>query len=243
MAEGGLGRRIPTDWRHVAKFPLSAVQPETVATVERILLEPSKSWRRFYDQGHEGACVGFAGSQVMSILNSVPYDTHYYDARWLWNQAKMIDEWTDTNPGDDNGTSVRAAMDVLRAQGHVRMIHKKTLAAAPGEGILANRWATTVDEVRTCIANGIPVELGINWYSLFDRPKQNDQEEWWIPADTDLGHIRGGHAICVIGASDLRQAVQFPNSWGLEYPVTWMPYAILSRVLHEDGEATIISDR
>ena len=111
----GLGRRVPSDWEHVSKYPLRAVQPETVQTVERILYRPTKPWREFYNQGQEGACVGFGSSEMMSILNH-----RRYDARWLWNEAKKIDEWPDTNPGDDNGTSVRAAMDVLRTEGHIR---------------------------------------------------------------------------------------------------------------------------
>src|SRR6185436_1026541 len=97
------------------------------------------SWYSFYDQGQEGACVGFGSSRMMSLLNR-----RRYDARWLWNQAKRIDEWPETNPGDDNGTSVKAAMDILRTRGHVR---DGGTAVLEGEGIAANRWATRVDQV------------------------------------------------------------------------------------------------
>jgi hypothetical protein len=239
----GLGRRVPTDWVHVDRYPLRAVQPETVQTVETVLYRPGKSWRQFYDQGQEGACVGFGSSECMSILNHARYD-----ARWLWDRAKEVDEWPDTNPGDDNGTSVRAAMDVLRDKGHVRVVGGRDKAPNPADGIAANRWATTVDEIRTCIANGVPVVIGVNWYSLFDNPisrpmVRGGRGEWWIDPKGDLGSIRGGHCVCLIGASDSRQAVRFPNSWGLNYPITWMPYAILQRLIQEDGEATVIVDR
>jgi hypothetical protein len=102
----------------------------------------SEGWYEFYDQGHEGACVGFGCSRMMSLLNR-----KRYDARWLWNQAKMIDEWPDTNPGDDNGTSVRAACDVLRLQGHVVYRSSNEKAADVKEGIAANRWATNAQQV------------------------------------------------------------------------------------------------
>ena len=46
----------------------------------------------------------------MSLLNR-----KRYDARWLWDWAKSTDEWPETNPGDDQGTSVRAACDILRS--------------------------------------------------------------------------------------------------------------------------------
>ena len=70
------------------------------------LLQDSQSWWDFYDQGREGACVGFGCSRMMSLLNR-----KRYDARWLWDWAKSTDEWPETNPGDDQGTSVRAACD------------------------------------------------------------------------------------------------------------------------------------
>jgi hypothetical protein len=83
----------------------------------------------------------------MSILNR-----RYYDARWLWNEVKEIDEWPETTPDDNYGTSVRAAMDVLRTLGHVHILRGEAKPAAPEEGSLENRWATTVDEIRTCVA-------------------------------------------------------------------------------------------
>lgn len=100
-------------------------------------------WWDFYDQGAEGACVGFGCSRVMSLLNR-----KRYDARWLWNEAKKIDEWPETNPGDDNGTSVRAALDVLRRQGHI-VYRAKNEPDYPSraEGIQANRWITSIDDL------------------------------------------------------------------------------------------------
>src|SRR5437763_9432675 len=118
------GRLVPPDWRHVERYPYAAVAPPSAAAVERAL--PLPGYRKRYDQGSEGACVGFASSWMMSILNR-----RLYDAPWLWNQAKAIDDWPDTNPGDDNGTSVRAAMDVLRTLGHVRIYNGAERPPAP----------------------------------------------------------------------------------------------------------------
>lgn len=117
---------------------------------------PDGAWR-FYDQGSEGACVGFGTSQMMSILNE-----KFYFARWLWDRAKEIDYWDDTNPGDDSGTSVKAALDVLRIQGHIGWsdtydsmntdgqasdwVARAKLAPVSSEGISANRWITSMDD-------------------------------------------------------------------------------------------------
>jgi hypothetical protein len=227
-----LGRKVPTDWKHADKYPLTGVMvkvkrvPVTIGvnwyaafdtpvkSGSRFLIgkdpkalgkvrgghcvtipdDPAHdlaSWWDFYDQGSEGACVGFGSSRMMSLLNR-----KRYDARWLWNEAKKIDEWTDTNPGDDNGTSVRAAMDVLRGSGHVPAGKK---APSVSEGISVNRWATKVSEILDVLGNPLYAKLGM---------------------------------------------VPILNSWGRGFPhVTWMPLETLQRLLDEDGEATMVTDR
>jgi hypothetical protein len=231
-----LGRRTPTDFEHVERHPLTAdttpTKPAPVAIginwysafdkpekdnrgrwwIGRgdlgsirgehcVCLEPgagnerdTSGWYWFYDQGREGACVGFGCSRMMSLLNR-----KRYDARWLWDRAKEVDEWPDTNPGDDNGTSVRAALDVLRTRGHV--VYKAHDEDGPSvtEGISANRWATRADEVLAALQSPLGTRLG---------------------------------AVCVL------------NSWGRSWPQrVWMPASVLQRLLDEDGEAGVVTDR
>lgn len=245
MADKPLGRKIPTDWKHIQKYPMRAVMAADVTKVEKILKLPYWHWQ--HDQGSEGACVGFGSSMMMSIMNEsqarlakLPPYVHLYNARWLWNEAKKIDEWDDTNPGDNEGTSVRAAMDVLRTLGHVRVVRKLDKPADISQGIKENRWATKIDEMRAAIAEGKPVSIGVYWYANFDNPKPKGKE--FIIGEGDLGLIRGGHCVCVYGASDKRQAFKIKNSWGKDYPLVWMPYETMERLLREDGEATLITD-
>jgi hypothetical protein len=163
----------------------------------------SYGWIDFYNQGYEGACVGFGASRAMSLMNR-----EKYNAWWLWNQAKKVDEWPDTNPGDDNGTSVRAAMDVLRLNGHVPwrtgMDHDANFKlydypAKFERGIQANRWARNMDDVLTALGSARYNKMGL---------------------------------------------VPFLNSWGRDYPhIVWMPVATWDRLLKEDGEFTVITDR
>lgn len=243
-----LKRIPPTDFKHVQKYLFRAVAPKTVANVEDRLSLPYWHWQ--HDQGREGACVGFALSFMMSILNEQqaraipqkPY-VHKYNSRWLWSEAKRIDEWPETNPGDDNGTSVRAGCDVLRTLGHQRILGKVTNQADISQGIKENRWAITVDEIRTAISQGIPVVLGIDWMSNFDNPKLKGRD-YWI-GEGDLGYVRGGHAICVYGASDKRQAFALKNSWGKSYPLVWIPYKVVGELIQADryGEACLVTDR
>lgn len=114
------------------------------------------AWWDFYDQFHEGACVGFGATRCMSLINR-----KRYFARWLWDRAKDVDGFSDTNPGDDNGTTVRAALDVLRERGHVPWkasyasmddqpadsFPRSGLSPVLGEGISANRWIRSMDDM------------------------------------------------------------------------------------------------
>ena len=261
-----LGRLIPDDDQHIKKYPYTAIKPAAVDRVEKILLLPV--WHKTHNQGGSSACVPHASSMERSITNStqnrllrIVCPARRYDPMWLWDQAKLADEWSDTNPGDNNGTSVRAAYDVLRVQGH-RIIKKSGIkinpssgfpeitdpneaAPDPAQGVATNRWATTVDQIRTAVDDGLPVCIGVNWYSNFDDPVPKrgmfGQDEFWI-GQGRLGTLEGGHSICIYGASARRQAFKAKNNW-LDYPLVWLPYETMNGLLREDGEACLVVDR
>lgn len=247
---GGLGRRAPTNLDHVRRMPFSAVAAQTVASVERRMILPR--WHKTHDQGQEGSCVGHGTSMMLAILNEHqvrrqgqrdPYIR--YNPWWLWNRAKEVDEWDDTVPGDTNGTSVKAACQIISTEGHVlwKDTAKQTQEDSPqiDFGISQVRWAVSVDEVRTAIAACIPVSIGVNWYSRFGSPEYKNGE-YWIGNST-FGTISGGHCVCVYGASDERQAVRIKNSWGPSYPEVYLPYKALERLIEENGEIALSTDR
>lgn len=229
---GGLGRRKPEDFKHVEKFPYSLLAPTSVEVVNKTFKLPYWHWT--HDQGSEGACEGFGNSMMMTLLNKKRYNPW-----WLWNQGKMIDEWSDTNPGDNNGTSGRAVCEVLKTQGHT--LWKKE-APSLEHGIQEYRWATTVDEMRTGIANNAPIAIGVDWYENFDKPEKRSNG-WWIGLAGSLGKVRGGHCVCVYGASDKKQAFRVKNSWGRNFPLVWLPYKTMEILLKDAGEACLITDR
>lgn len=233
MTEGSLGRREPTDWEHVDKYPLRALpqgeRPKDVPSAIGInwypefdrpfkgrdrrwrvavpsrtsrirgghcicvkpprVIDPTEWWI-FYNQGEEGACVGFGESRMQSLMNRRRYNAH-----WLYKWAQDHDEWTDTPPQE--GTSVRAGLDGLRTVGHVRAGARQSGEPDAAQGIATNRWATDIDD--------------------------------WLAA------------IGWAGAEE----VPFLNSWGKSYPhIVWMPVSGgLDRLMREDGEFSIITDR
>lgn len=241
-----LGRFVPDDWEHYDRYPLSNaprvptttpvvlgvnwyaeldqpirdrdglwwVAPHGPGTLTRIMgghavcLEPggaptSRSSHRFHDQKTDGSCVGWALSRAMTILNHRKYSAH-----WLWDRAKECDRWPETNPGDGEGTSIRAGAEVLRHLGHVPWqwrhhwhdhTHRAHYTPDLADGIHAYRWASSVDEIHAVLANP---------------------------------------------TADALEAVPILNSWGLQWPYrVWMPDDVLHRLLAEDGEAAIPTDR
>jgi hypothetical protein len=244
------GRFIPDDWRHVERYPIGALAEEerpsqvpvvigvnwyrefdkpeqdeksgeffvakggakTLTSVRGghcVCLEPGDAPDKdasyqFYNQGQEGACVGFGWSRCMTLLNGA----QDYTARWLWDRAKERDEWPETKPGDNNGTSVRAAGEVLVALGHVEW--KKAYAhdewqarekyqPKVDDGLKVFRWAKDVADVHAALGNKRADELG---------------------------------------------AVPILNSWGDGYPHrVWLPDDVLARLIKEDGEVAIPTDR
>jgi hypothetical protein len=245
-----LGRFIPDDWGHVESYPLTALSPDERPTQTPVVigvnwyvefdnpetdessgetfvarggadsltqvrgghcvcLEPGgemtdrDEWRKFYNQGREGACVGFGWSRCMSLLNS-----QEYAARWLWDRAKESDQWPQTNPGDNNGTSVRSGGDVLVGKGHVvwsesdaddEWQERESYTPDGSQGISVFRWAQSVDDVHAVLGNPRADELG---------------------------------------------ALPILNSWGEDYPArVWMPDDVFERLMREDGEVAIPTDR
>lgn len=239
-----LDRRVPKDWKHVEKYPARALlRGKAFVTPREVLLNIPRQYREEYDQGTEGACVGYSQSWMMSILNRMQYDAYR-----LYAAAQGIDEWADTPPAD--GTSLRAGFDVLRTVGHWRIYGGKTRAPMLVNGISANRWAKEVEELKIALSIGTPVNLGINWYeSFYDPmmlPRDGDRrrKDYWIGSGSQWGIVAGGHAITCVGYSDEREAFALCNTWGESYPfIVWLPYRAFSRLMNEDGEAGIVTDR
>lgn len=224
-----LGRRVPTDFEHLDRWPLRALairdQPVRFPVVigvnwfeafdhpvkgkdglwrvngplgrvrggHCVCLKPNRvndpaSWWTFYNQVG-GSCVGHGSSRAMSLLNRLRYD-----APWLYHAAQAIDEWADTPP--EEGTSVRAGMEVLRTLGHVRTGGRRIRPVNPADGIAAYRWAESIDEVQRVLGYPNADELPVL------------------------------------------------NSWGRGYPhVTWFPCETLDRLRRDDGEFAIVTDK
>jgi len=154
-------------------------------------LDDSASWWEWFNQGQEGACVGFAAARMMALLNR-----RRYDARELYLAAQRVDDW----PGENySGTSVRAGLDVLRQRGPMRVRGSHVTGPHKQDGIEVFRWATSVPDILASMHS---------------------------PRYLKMGRLR------------------FLNSWGKGYPhFTWMPLDVVDRLIREEGEFGLVTDR
>lgn len=140
------------------------------------LPDAKRNWL-YYDQGAEGACVGFGCSRAMTLLNN----HQLYDAFRVYHRAQTIDEW----PGEGYaGTSVRAGLEVLRLWGPkpVRLDGRDPGPENARHGIAAYRWATDASQVLDAIQMPRARQLGAvpllnSWGDLYPRVT-------WIPLGT-----------------------------------------------------------
>lgn len=237
---GPLGRVTAPDLRHVERYGIRLARPGSV----EVHLSDALGWWPFYDQGEEGACVGFGCSRMMSILNR-----RRYDAPWLYGECKRRDGIPHVA-----GTYTRVALDVLRDLGHKP---HRSIGPLEGEGIEGNRWARTLDDVVAAISAGVPVVYGCAWLTGFDNPEEvrrgpvgsssarGGRTDYLIGHRENEGRERGGHLVCLAGASDAREEVDVLNSWGRAYPRrVRLSYRMIERQLASgDAEAGLVADR
>ena len=130
-----------------------------------------REWHAFYDQGSEGACVGFGVSRMMTLMNR-----KRYDAFWTYHTAQTLDPWA----GEAySGTSVDAGLQVLHTRGNRRIMDG---VVDPAEGISAYRWTSSVDEILRTIGSPLATSLGAvpilnSWGVSFPH-------KTWFPGET-----------------------------------------------------------
>jgi hypothetical protein len=129
-------------WR-IGSGPLGSIRGGHCYCLPKRNHEDTIRWWQMYDQGVEGACVGFGVSRALSVENRA-----FLDAFWLYREAKLVDEWAGENY---DGTSLRAGLDVVRTRGHRRIRGAVTGPVDPDLGIVRNRWARTGEEIARCL--------------------------------------------------------------------------------------------
>lgn len=141
---------------------------------------------KILDQGAEGSCCGQACKQ---LLQSEPFEQDVpQSAEWIYHEAQKIDEF----PDGTEGTSVRAALEILRRLKLIESFH----------------WAPDIDSVLDWLAAQGPVDAGTDWFSY------ETESNGRVPF---TGRRVGGHSYLLTGYDLPARILFMVNSWGRSY--------------------------
>lgn len=198
------------------------------------------------DQGQLGSCTGNALAGAVEFLEKKDKVSFidvsrlfiYYNERSIEGTIKS-----------DSGAMIRDGIKTLARQGVCsekswpyvisRFSVKPTVACykeAATRQITSYLRITTLDEMRTCLADGYPFVFGFTVYESFET--QQFARTGIMPMPKPKERVLGGHAVLAVGYDDKKKWFVVRNSWGMDWGLNgyfMMPYAYLAdRNLSDD---------
>ncbi len=231
------GRLDPPNYDHVAASPL--ITAYTAAEAENIIDGAfDVADLNFYFQNGYPACIGFGCARAMTILNRKRYKAYRF-----YQEAQRFDGIS----GPHAGSTVHGAARVLIAQGIALATgdsaFEKGWDPSLAEGIESVLYTQEVDAMRTCIAGGAPLMIGVPWYSGYEAPVKRNGDSW-LQTGANRGRHLGGHCVTLYAVSDVRQALGGVNSHGPGLPrLWWVPYSEVEFWARSGGEFGLPVDR
>lgn len=199
-----------------------------------------------YDQVG-GTCVGASGAQATTgrheQRNPGAGEKFDYIALYCKCRALMGDGGCNKNAG----ATMQSVGKALRDWGGVQVVNGVSQPANKDHGIASYSWGYDAEAIRTAIGNGLYVQIGISIYQAFLSPKKIGNDWWVYWQDGSWGSMLGGHAMMTCWWSDSHKltsnskgAFYLPNTWGRDFPGSWMSYEAFTRLLGAAQPAEIL---
>jgi C1A family cysteine protease len=208
------------------------------------------------NQGKLGACTGFAAEGLAEYWARKSGTNEQLSPGFIYiNELKE-----DGNPGQDAGSYISTAIDVLKNQGtcpeamhpYIAAVDQTDKAkiqaylstfpsAEAYKAALPNRIKSAaqvrdLDGFKKAIAGGKPVIFGITVYKSF--MNQDVKTTGVVPLPAAGEQRLGGHAILAVGYDDAKQQVVFKNSWSEKWGdkgYGYLPYTYFKSSLVHDA--------
>jgi len=196
-----------------------------------------KSCPPVFDQGAIGSCTANAAATVFSFLNKKKTLQNFIPSRlFIYYNTRSLEGTLQ----EDSGATLRNTMKSVRVWGACsetvwvydpNMMFQKPSPksytdAEKHQTLVYTRVPLTVKQMKSVLVKGLPFVMGIAVYSSFMSTKTRQTGNVPYP-DVLAEELLGGHAICIIGYSDRRQAFLARNSWGAHWGNSgnfWLPY-------------------
>ena len=199
------------------------------------------------DQGDLGSCTGNSIAGAVEFLEKK-------DGRPLVNVSRLFiyynERVVEHTVTSDSGAMIRDGIKTLVKQGVCTekkwpyVIPKFTSKPSPAcykealnHQVTAYARLDTVDQMRTCLADGYPFVFGFTVYQSFE--SQQVAKTGIVPMPKKFKEkVLGGHAVLAVGYNDAQRCFLVRNSWGTSWGMKGyftMPYAYLAdRNLSDD---------
>lgn len=188
------------------------------------------------DQGNQGSCTAWAVGYALKSCQennkrgwTVNTEKHNFSPSFVYNQLSS----------NDSGIHVSAAMDLIKNSGICSLkyfqYNEDDYYTQPSSTVKAAAklyksayWNTIegIVSIKNHLIGGDGVVVGIQVYPDFDNLSASNPIY-----DNAAGTSRGGHAICLIGYDDSKEAFKFINSWGTDWGLSgygWISYDLLN---------------
>ena len=204
------------------------------------------------NQGKQGSCVAWSSTYaartiVEAASTGQPGNNTAFSPAFVYNRIGLE---------DCQGSYIQRAMEFMQKEGVVAyndFPYDDQDCSREASSALYNKAAqnrmhgftrlTETDDVnginvravKEHLAKDAPVVIGMMVGGSFMQDMMG--KELWTPTDEDRSQMGfGGHAMCVIGYDDRKQAFQIMNSWGPEWGnngVAWVRYADFKEFVRE----------
>jgi C1A family cysteine protease len=198
------------------------------------------------DQGQLGSCTANALAGAIEFLerkDKVPFRD--FSRLFIYYNERVMEHTVNS----DSGAMIRDGIKTLAKQGacsekswpyDIAKFKTKPGPAcyqeALGHQITSYHRILTLDQMRTCLAEGFPFVFGFTVYESFET--QEVARTGLVNMPKPQEQILGGHAVLAVGYDDAPQRFIVRNSWGTNWGMKGyftMPYKYLSnRNLSDD---------
>ena len=223
--------KTETDWGMEHAIASAAIAAPPAAPPASVDLRAS--WWQIGNQENTGSCVGWASTDGVVRYHMVKAgriaSPGLLSPRCTWMASKETDEYTSRPETfiEEAGTSLKAAMDILRKYGAVpeSMLpfhignamytgNENTFYATAATRRIASYFnlAKNLGDWRAWLAAHGPILAGLSVDATWDNATATHGKLDTFQPKT----VRGGHAVCIVGyTADQRFIIR--NSWG----TTW----------------------